>query len=103
MTDGNDLAIVTIDGDYRWLVQHYTAVGPIDQCIDSPQIDSELVSEKLFDELHGDGSSSKLAGFQEASISFRRQLVCLNERLINRRGIFFEVGKTYFRRLSRAV
>jgi hypothetical protein len=43
----------------------------IDESVDSAQIDSEFVLEKLLDELHGDGSSSKLAGSKEASNYFR--------------------------------
>jgi hypothetical protein len=67
MPDRDDLTIVSVDGDYRRLIQHYTAVGLVDECVYSAQIDSELIFEKLFDELHGDGSSSRLAGIQEAS------------------------------------
>jgi hypothetical protein len=32
----------------------------INECVDSAQINGEFVLEKLLDELHGDGSSSKI-------------------------------------------
>jgi hypothetical protein len=43
----------------------------IDEGVDGTEIDGELVLEKLLDELHGDGSSSKLAGSTEAGGYFR--------------------------------
>jgi hypothetical protein len=43
----------------------------IDECVDGAQIDSELILEKLLNKLHGDGSSSVLAGSMESSKTFQ--------------------------------
>jgi len=71
MANANDFSIVTIDRHNGRLVQKNSSVRLIDEGVDSTQIDSEFVFEKLLNELHGDGSSSKLAGFREASYHSR--------------------------------
>src|SRR4026208_515931 len=67
MSHRHDLTVVTIDRDDRRLVQQNSLVGLVDEGVDSAQIDSKLVLEELLNELHGDGSSSKLAGLMGAS------------------------------------
>jgi hypothetical protein len=84
VTNGNDLTIVAIERHNGGLVHKNSFAGLIDECVDCAQIYSELISEKLFDKLHGDGSSSKLAGPTVRVIAFRaatrmpeRQSVCV--------------------------
>jgi hypothetical protein len=69
VTYGNNLAIVTIDSDDGRFVQENSPARLIDEGVDSTQVDGKLVLEKFLNKLHGDGSSSKLAGFREASYS----------------------------------
>jgi hypothetical protein len=63
VTNRNDLAVVAVQGHHGRLVQEDSLAGLIDECIDSAQIYSQLISEKFLDKPHGDGSSSRLAGF----------------------------------------
>ena len=78
----NDVAVVAIDRDHRRLVEQYSPVWLIDEGVDGPKIDCELVFKKLLDKLHGDGSSSEMAGQKkEAVVTSERQLVCLYCRL----------------------
>ena len=62
MAHTDDFTIVAIDCDNRWLVEENSFARLIDESVDGAQIDSELVVEKLLNELHGDDSSSKMAG-----------------------------------------
>src|SRR5215213_3181912 len=62
MAHANNFPIVAIDRHNRRFVQEDASVGLIDEGVDSTKIDGEFVLEKLLDELHGDGSSSKSAG-----------------------------------------
>jgi hypothetical protein len=61
----DDFAIVAIGCNNRWLVEENSFAGLINESVDCAQIYSELVVEKLLDELHGDGSSSKMAGLRK--------------------------------------
>src|SRR5215216_6751083 len=63
VANANDLAIIAIERHNRRLVQDDPFAGLIDECVDCAQIYSKLIPEKFFDKLHGDGSSSNLAGF----------------------------------------
>jgi hypothetical protein len=62
MAHADDFAIVAINCDNRWLVEENSFSRLINESVDCAQIDSQLVLEKLLDVLHGDGSSSKMAG-----------------------------------------
>src|ERR1051325_2985370 len=94
MAHGNHRAVVAIDCHHRRLVQKNAAVWLIDEGVDSPEIDGELVLKKLFDELHGDGSSSRLAGSVQGRVTtFEWQLVCLNKERLSARGMSLEVTK----------
>src|ERR1043165_2556941 len=81
MADGNHLAVVAIERHRRRLVQKDAAIGLIDEGVNGAEIDGELVLEKLLDKLHGDGSSSRLAGSVQGRVttSSKWQLVCLNK------------------------
>jgi hypothetical protein len=63
VTHTNDFAVVAIERYNGRLVQKNSLAGLIDECVDSAQIYSQLISEKLLNKPHGDGSSSRIGRF----------------------------------------
>src|SRR5689334_11286506 len=63
VTNADDLAVVAIERHHGRLVQKDSFAGLIDECVDGAQIYSQLISEKLLDKPHGDGSSSRIGRF----------------------------------------
>src|SRR5215203_91920 len=101
VSHANYLAVVAINRYHRRLVQQDASVGLINEGVDSSQIDSELVLEKLLDKLHGDGSSSKTGRVQGSKGHFRAATRMPDQRAIVVRGIVLEVTKSESRGVSR--
>jgi hypothetical protein len=76
----DDFAIVTIDCNNRWFVEENSFARLINESVDCAQIDSELVIEKLLNELHGDGSSSNNGRAQGSELMNFRAANCMPER-----------------------
>src|ERR1051325_989271 len=92
MAHANHRAVVAIDRHHRWLVQQNAVVRLIDEGVDSPEIDRELVLKKLLNKLHSDGSSSRLAGSVQGRVTtLQWQLVCLNKERLSVRGMSWKL------------
>src|ERR1043166_5391581 len=95
MAHGNHLAVVAIERHHRRLVQKDAAIGLIDEGVNGAEIDGELVLEKLLNKLHGDGSSSRLAGSVQGRVttSSKWQLVCLNKEQLCAGGMSWKLQR----------